>query len=222
MMIHNRRNYYRILQVQPDAPLEIIKASYRTLMLKLKQHPDLGGDHWNAALINEAYAVLKDAAKRAAYDKELLTKYVHAQHQHPAIHHYCVFCKTPHADTVITGDCVECHSPLANAMAENNELARELARLPRHQAVTYYEQWPQIGSEGEMVDISPKGLGLYTQRLLTVDQMIKLECELLRAVGRVVHVTEQNNDERFNYLIGIEFVAVNFHTRLGSFISTSA
>lgn len=32
----NRRNYYRILQVQPDAPPEIIRASYRTLMKELK------------------------------------------------------------------------------------------------------------------------------------------------------------------------------------------
>ncbi len=67
----NQRNYYRILHVQPDAPLQIIKSSYRTLMQKLKQHPDLGGEHANAALINEAYAVLTDPVKRAAYDQTL-------------------------------------------------------------------------------------------------------------------------------------------------------
>jgi predicted transcriptional regulator len=33
----NRRNYYRILQVQPDAPVEIIRASYRTMMRELKR-----------------------------------------------------------------------------------------------------------------------------------------------------------------------------------------
>ena len=42
--MENRRNYYRILHVQPDAPTEIIKSSYRTLMQKLRMHPDLGGD----------------------------------------------------------------------------------------------------------------------------------------------------------------------------------
>jgi len=62
--LKNRRNYYRILHIQPDAPVEIIKASYRTLMQKLAQHPDLGGDHWNSALINEAKAVLTDPAER--------------------------------------------------------------------------------------------------------------------------------------------------------------
>ena len=30
--MQNRRNYYRILHVQQDAPVEIIKTSYRTLM----------------------------------------------------------------------------------------------------------------------------------------------------------------------------------------------
>ena len=69
-MKKNRRNYYRILHVQPDAPVEIIKSSYRTLMQKLKAHPDLGGDEWNAALINEACAVIIDPEKRAAYDTE--------------------------------------------------------------------------------------------------------------------------------------------------------
>ena len=68
--MRNRRNFYRVLQVQPDAPYEIIKASYRTLMQKLKAHPDLGGDEWNAAVINEAYAVLSDAEKRKKYDTE--------------------------------------------------------------------------------------------------------------------------------------------------------
>ena len=68
--MRNRRNLYRVLQVQPDAPYEIIKASYRTLMQKLKAHPDLGGDEWNAAVINEAYAVLSDTEKRKKYDTE--------------------------------------------------------------------------------------------------------------------------------------------------------
>ena len=52
----NRRNYYRILHVQPDAPDAVIRTAYRTLMQKLRQHPDLGGDGATATLINEAYA----------------------------------------------------------------------------------------------------------------------------------------------------------------------
>ncbi len=35
----NRRDYYRVLHVQPDAPIEVIEAGYRTLMRTLKRHP---------------------------------------------------------------------------------------------------------------------------------------------------------------------------------------
>ena len=69
--MHNKRNYYRILHVQFDAPPAVIKASYRTIMQKLRAHPDLGGEEWNASLINEARKVLLDPALRAAYDLQL-------------------------------------------------------------------------------------------------------------------------------------------------------
>ncbi len=81
----NKRNYYRILHVQPDAPREIIQSSYRTLMQKLKAHPDLGGEEWNATVINEAYQVLKDKKKRKEYDACLFQNESHStlgkQHQ---------------------------------------------------------------------------------------------------------------------------------------------
>ena len=69
--IDNRRNYYRVLHVQPEAPLEVIKASYRTLMTQLRGHPDLGGSHAHASLLNEAWGILSDAGLRAAYDRQM-------------------------------------------------------------------------------------------------------------------------------------------------------
>ena len=65
------KNYYKILHVQPDAPVAIIRSSYRAMMQKLKMHPDLGGDHENAALVNEAYAVLTNPHARTKYDASL-------------------------------------------------------------------------------------------------------------------------------------------------------
>lgn len=68
----NRRNYYRILHVEPDAPTAVIRASYRAILARLKVHPDLGGDHAQAVLVNEAFATLSDPLQRAAYDRTIL------------------------------------------------------------------------------------------------------------------------------------------------------
>ena len=54
--------------------MEIIQASYRTIMQKLKAHPDLGGDTWNASVINEAYQTLVDPIRRTYYDEKLFSE----------------------------------------------------------------------------------------------------------------------------------------------------
>lgn len=74
-MADERRNLYRILHLQPDAPFEVVRRNFRTLMQKLGMHPDLGGDHASAAQLVDAYATLSDAELRAAYDEELLARY---------------------------------------------------------------------------------------------------------------------------------------------------
>jgi curved DNA-binding protein CbpA len=65
-------NYYRILQVQPDAPPEVIRHNYTILLKKLRIHPDLGGNDIDAALINVAYETLRHPERRAEYDQLLL------------------------------------------------------------------------------------------------------------------------------------------------------
>lgn len=64
-------DHYETLQVHPAAEPEVIQAAYRRL--SLKYHPDVyrGADaHQRMALLNAAYAVLGDAAKRRSYDRE--------------------------------------------------------------------------------------------------------------------------------------------------------
>ena len=64
-------NYYQLLHLHPEAPQAMVKAAYRTVMQKLKAHPDLGGCAEQAAVINQAYEVLSNSEKRSAYDREL-------------------------------------------------------------------------------------------------------------------------------------------------------
>lgn len=66
-----RDDYYRVLQVAPEAHAEIIGAAYRALLLALRKHPDLGGGEYEAKLINEAYGTLSDPDRRRAYDRWL-------------------------------------------------------------------------------------------------------------------------------------------------------
>ena len=64
-----RKNYYKILQVDPEAESEVVIAAYKRLALKY--HPDTNKSPDATAqmqAINEAYAVLGDKAKRADYD----------------------------------------------------------------------------------------------------------------------------------------------------------
>lgn len=65
-------DYYNILNVPPSATLAQIKHAYR--QLARRYHPDINHATDNPLdnrikQLNEAYAVLSNAARRAAYDK---------------------------------------------------------------------------------------------------------------------------------------------------------
>ena len=66
----NKRDYYDVLEVSRDASAEEIKKAFRKLAFQC--HPDRNSDDGAEARfkeVNEAYEVLSDADKRAAYDR---------------------------------------------------------------------------------------------------------------------------------------------------------
>lgn len=72
----NLRSLYDVLNVAPDAEPVVVEAAYKALIKKY--HPDQAVAtpvSKNATAINEAFAVLKDPAKRADYDHRLWTKH---------------------------------------------------------------------------------------------------------------------------------------------------
>ena len=69
-----KRDAYVILQLDPLAVPEVIDAAFRALA-RLR-HPDRepGSNGHAMAELNDAYAVLRDPARRSAYDRERLPK----------------------------------------------------------------------------------------------------------------------------------------------------
>src|SRR6201990_1779464 len=67
----SKRCYYEVMEVERTATVEELKVSYRKLAKK--HHPDSNHGDAEAEVrfkeLNEAYDVLKDGQKRAAYDR---------------------------------------------------------------------------------------------------------------------------------------------------------
>ncbi len=69
--VNKKPDYYKTLQVDPEAEPEVIAAAYRRLAAKY--HPDVNKAPDAAARmrsLNEAYAVVGDEAKRIEYDRQ--------------------------------------------------------------------------------------------------------------------------------------------------------
>ena len=240
---------YRILCVQPDAPSAVLRSSFRTLMLELRAHPDHGGDHAAAAQLNEAWAVLSDPDRRAAYDAARAARLGHAgapagdDHEAPdgpdaapvtaparpprrgLDGGACAFCGTePPPGLAIRPEtsCVDCRSPLARAGTPELVASgrRAAHRVARESALVWFDRWPQPAPHrARALDLSPGGIRLETTTAAPVHRAVKLSGSLLDAVGRVASCRARPGGA---HELGIEFVTVRFLHDRGSFLSTSA
>ena len=241
--MESERDYYSILHVQPDAPLEIIRSSYRTLMQRLKRHPDLGGDQATAVLINGAYATLTDPVKRAEYDRQLVAQRAgtrtgargHAerpQRDKPrsdspcyetSARDRCLFCKSRYSrrlqpDTV----CSKCESPLYPAAKHRLEESdrRAAKRISKYHSIAFYTRWPQAKCySGQSRDISLNGLQFATHCALEREQILKIACDTCSAVARVVTCRQDQNSFTPLWVVRVEFITLRFEHSRGTFVS---
>ncbi|HKL63811.1 MAG TPA: J domain-containing protein [Woeseiaceae bacterium] len=228
---HDDRDYYRILHVQPDAPPEVIRSSYRTLMQRLRAHPDLGGDNRRAALLNEAWSVLRHPAKRASYDAARAAGSAGGRARRQADASppgTCLFCGTEHRRPVRpqAGErCGECASPLAPADRSRQETRgqRAIARIRRAHAVSFLTTWPQrFPGSGRMQDVSLHGLKFLSRQSLAVGQIIRLDSDICRAVARVVAAQPSAQGSGTGWLVRAEFLTLDFQRTVGTFVSETA
>ncbi len=227
----NRRNYYRLLQVQPDAPLEIIRASYRALMRELKQHPDLGGSASVASLLNEAYAVLSDPKRRALYDRELFQRYTQrsattdCSGKRPLAAFCCPVCKRSTARKPEPGDrCSFCQAPLPSLEAGKAQTGnrRSIERAQLEKRILYYPEWPGEAREARMINFSQKGMRFLCSEPLAPGAVLKIVNPHFTATSTVTHVCEKVVSGRRLYSTGVSFAAIRFEESKGLFLNTSA
>jgi curved DNA-binding protein CbpA len=208
-MIKEQRNYYRLLHVQPEAPVEIITASYRSIMTKMRFHPDLGGNNETAALINKAYAVLKDPEKRKAYDRTLNgmqhkpsarqqapssgTKYADNASSNRA--YLCPFCSNANVAAVVTANsrCNRCESPLApipNRFPGKREILgqRFSARVAKADTAKIFPGWGFPAVSARLRDLSPIGISLFAATNLAPGAVVRVVSPSYDFLARVVRV----------------------------------
>lgn len=241
-MANSRKNYYQILHVQPDAPAEVIRASYRTMMQQLKMHPDLGGDHDTAALVNEAYKVLTNPVAKAEYDASLKSA-VNVQSSstenkenqrresktYPSYQvNLCPFCQSPHGlANALQYDnyCIECGSVLypATKQVHGKSGQRMIQRIDKQWPLTFYINWPNTQKYiGQTQDVSLNGLQIVTDVNLEIGQPIKIMSSVLDAVARVVNQRENEHIQFKQWRVGLEFLTLRFHHTRGTFLSIDA
>ncbi len=219
-------DYYGILHVNPDAPGEVIRASYRTLLHALRIHPDLGGDTAKAAAINQAYRVLSDPVRRAEYDRRLRNGdpdgYGFGPDPSLAA---CLFCRHPvPADAVDAPDatCSHCHSPLARATRHRLEhstrrmLRRTERRLP---AFVYTDAEQARPIRAMMQNLSLNGMRFESPKEFGPNQLIRIDTEPCRTLARVTHCQGLRPGL---YSTGVEFVTIVFSSAQGTFVSEHA
>jgi curved DNA-binding protein CbpA len=218
--VKNRRNYYRILHVDRDAPPEVIRASYRTMMHRLGMHPDHGGDAAMAVLVNEAFATLSDPAARAAYDRAILGE----GRPRPALpdNVACAFCDGVFDAGGTDAVCPACGSPLCPAAEHRSGdgRCRAMERFPRELPVSFRRrEYRRALLRGSTKDISLNGMRLVSPLRLSVDERVSIEADVYSAVAVVRSV---RRCELLGWECGLEFLTLRLVRARGVLVSTVA
>lgn len=228
----NRRNYYRLLHVQPDAPPEVIRAAYRALMARA--HPDAGGDAERAVLLNTAWQVLGDPAARAAYDAERAVRAAdRAQHRATgatgaaqtatdsnAPRGHCAFCALPLAISELR--CPRCSAPLTQMAATGgSDRAGDRRRLPRVSRTDWAQlrpRWDAPPIDVRMRNLSVGGVSVFSGIPLAPHQRVRITTD---AVDAVVQVKSCHQHGTVHVVHGA-FVTALFVRQTGSFVQATA
>lgn len=244
----NRRNFYRLLNVQADAPVEVVRSSYRAIMQQLKAHPDLGGDHAEAVLINEAFATLSDPARRAEYDRRIKPIASVRQRDEPPASRppatsvpaerppvieparlpTCSFCNAPCPPAQVEwleGACSSCSSPLfpAKKHQDREDTRRSIGRVAKNMPVVFW--LATSGSRrhsGTTEDLSLNGMRFLSSAEVLVGTRVRIECSFCSAVAAVRRAVRDSKDPSVGWHCGVDFLTLRLRHERGGILSTIA
>lgn len=217
-------------------------------MQQLKQHPDLGGNHWDASLINEAYRVLTNPVSREQYDHERQLIQRGISSSKPAEDAAdetvgqtadnstadnatepdtaCLFCMTPHDHSKIDDPnavCSNCASPLCPSSEWHLEHSsqRAINRIPKKLNIEFFTTWPQpTACVGQTLDVSPNGMRFMSERRLSEGRRVKITSSAIDAVAVVTHC--QRDGDANCWIIGVTFKTLRLARLQGTFFSVEA
>ncbi len=198
----NRRNHYRLLHVQPDAPPEVIKAAYRALIAR--RHPDVGGNEYETVLLNDAYAVLSDPAARAVYDARRAARAASRQrasntppsartvaHRTAVPAHVCPMCHSGLPVHVgYDTRCTRCRAPLAPIRVKDPRGIpmdrRGIPRVSKSDWAVMYVDWQSDAIDVRMRDLSLDGISVYSGLELPLHRVVRIVGRSFDVVATVV------------------------------------
>jgi hypothetical protein len=140
---------------------------------------------------------------------------------------YCIFCGALHGLQRALGrddECARCASPLFPAERHRLDYSgqRMVQRIPKGGKVLLYVGWPQSEPfAAELRDLSLNGMRLAAASDVPVNQVVKVDGDLCRALARVAHC-ERDAGSAGGWTIGLEFLTLKFLNKRGSFVSARA
>lgn len=180
--------YYQLLHVDPSAAPEVIQAAYRTLMGRLRMHPDLGGRPELAQQLNDAYATLRDPARRLAYD-------LHVARMRGGL--------------VTTRSGTNTYSIAAVAAPRSS--ARHHCRRACHNRAVVAQSRGHGPVTAQLLDLSAGGARLRLPAHSTPSGIIAVQCPEFAARGRVAWSRPDTCAATDSVEIGLQFEGLTLH-----------
>ena len=238
-------DYYQLLEVEPHASVAAIRQSYQGLLAGLRDNDEgrrqaarlqqamaiLCDPQRRAAFDLELAnkpgppaANRRTLAQRAQYAAAVPAPDEALAARSPLAGWECEFCGHAAQSRSLTWaelDCPVCASPLeipprGDEHSQQSANERIVARYVRRAPLIIESDWPRLQqSSGHLLDLSTNGLRFECAQAFQASKVLRLDCALLRCVGRVAH---SHASDPSTHVVGVEFRTLRFKRSTANFL----